>query len=225
MTIPSSKKDVVFRPFLVKEEKALMIAQQSENPDEMLETLKSVISECLIDNVNVDNLALFDVEYIFAQLRAKSVGETVDLIFRCDKCTDKKASVQYTLDLTKLEVTFFEGHEKKIALFNDVGVIMRYPSFNALKRMETMKADDVNGMFDIVCMCIESVYDSQQVYSTADQTPEEVREFVDNLTQDQFKKIQNFFDTMPILQQKVEYACPVCGLMHKKYIRGLDSFF
>lgn len=225
LTIPSTGKVVTYRPFLVREEKALLIAQQSEDPDVMLETLKSVLTSCVVDKIDINKLALFDIEYIFTQVRARSVSELVELVLRCDTCTDDKASVQYTIDLTKLKVDVPEGHITKIMLYNDVGVIMRYPSFDALKKMESMTEDDVEGMFDIVCMCVDSVFDSNEVYPAAEQEPEEIREFVNNLTQEQFKKIQEFFDTMPVLEQKVEYDCPICKKHHIKHIRGLDAFF
>jgi hypothetical protein len=225
LTIPSLKKSVSFRPFLVKEEKALLLAQQSEDSQVMLETIKSVISSCIIDKVDVDSLALFDVEYIFAQLRAKSVGEIVELILKCDDCTDKKASVQLQLDLTKLQVNFPTDHEKTIPLFNDVGVIMRYPSLDLFKKMENMDSSNIESVFDIICHSIEAVYDTKEIFYTKDQTMEEVREFVNNLTQEQFKKLQKFFETMPKLEEKVNYKCPVCAKQHEKYIRGLESFF
>ena len=225
LTIPSSSKTVNYRPFLVKEEKALLIAQQSEDSQTMIDTLKSVIESCIIDKIKVEDLALFDIEYIFTQLRAKSVGENVDLILKCDTCEDDKATVQYTIDLTKLSVDIPENHKKTIQLFDDVGVIMRYPSLDILTKMEKIDTSNVDTVFDIVCSCIEGVYNSEEIFYAKDQKPEEVREFVNNLTQEQFVKIQNFFDTMPKLEQRVNYKCPVCGKDHEKYIRGLDSFF
>ena len=132
--IPSTKKEIKFRPFLVKEEKALLVAQQSEDTQVMLDTLKEILRNCIKTPIEVDELALFDIEYIFSQIRAKSVGEVVELIVRCDKCPeeDEKARVKLTFDLTKLNVTFPEGHNKKIALFDDVGVVMKYPSLEIM---------------------------------------------------------------------------------------------
>lgn len=224
LTIPSSKKLVTYRPFLVKEEKALMIAQQSEDHETMLTTLKSVIEAC-VEDADANNLAIFDIEYIFTQLRAKSVGEQVDLILKCDVCEDDKASVRYTIDLTKLKVQFPEDHQKTIPLFGDVGVIMRYPSLDLLKKIEGLDNTNIDAVFDIICTCIESVYNTDEVFQTKDQKPEEVREFVNNLTQDQFVKLQRFFETMPKLEERVKYSCPLCKKEHEKYIKGLESFF
>lgn len=224
LTVPSTKKSLSFRPFLVKEEKALMIAQQSDDPDVMVTTLKSVIQAC-VPEIKVEDLAIFDIEYIFTQLRAKSVGESVDLILKCDTCTDEKASVMYNIDLTKLQVNIPANHNKTIPLFNDVGVIMRYPSLDILKKIESISNTDVDAVFDIICSCIEHVYNSQEMFATKDQSTEDVREFVNNLTQEQFVKLQQFFESMPKLEQQVKYKCPVCGADHDKTIRGLDSFF
>jgi hypothetical protein len=225
LTIPSLSKSVMFRPFLVKEEKALLIAQQSEDSDTMIETLKNVITACIKDKVKVDELALFDIEYIFTQLRAKSVGENVDLILKCDTCTDEKASVMYTIDLTKVKVDIPKEHNKTIPLFDDVGVVMKYPSLDILSKMEKLETADIDTVFDIVCSCVEAVYNSEEMFYAKDQKPDEVREFINNLTQEQFVKIQQFFDTMPKLEERVKYTCPVCSKNHEKYIRGLDSFF
>ena len=225
LTIPSTGKSVMYRPFLVKEEKALLIAQQSEDPDTMIETLKSVITECIVEKIKVDELALFDIEYIFTQLRAKSVGENVELVLKCDTCTDDKASVMYTIDLTKVKVDIPKEHNKTIPLFDDVGVVMRYPSLDILSKMDKLESTDIDTVFDIVCSCIDAVYNSEEMFYAKDQKPEEVRDFVNNLTQEQFVKVQKFFDTMPKLEERVKYKCPVCSKDHEKYIRGLDSFF
>ena len=225
LTIPSTGKTVSYRPFLVKEEKALMIAQQSEDADTMIRTLKSVIESCIQDQIKASDLAIFDIEYIFTQLRAKSVGEIVELILKCDTCEDDKASVQYDIDLTKLKVNIPKEHNKTIPLFGDVGVVMKYPSLDMLKKLENLDGSDTEAIFQIIQSCIDCIYDSQQMYSAKDHKPEEIRQFIDNLTQEQFLKLQAFFETMPKLEEKVNYKCPMCGKDHEKYVRGLEAFF
>lgn len=225
LTIPSTGKQVTYRPFLVKEEKALMIAQQSEDAETMITTLKSVIESCIQDKIKASELAIFDIEYIFTQLRAKSVGEYVELILKCDTCTDEKATVKYEVDLTKIKVDIPKEHSKTIPLYGDVGVIMRYPSLEILKKLENLDGSDAEAVFEIITASIDCIYDSEQMYAAKDHKPEEIRQFIDNLTQEQFVKIQSFFETMPKLQEKVNYKCPLCGKEHEKYIRGLDSFF
>lgn len=225
VTVPSTKESIKYRPFLVKEEKALLIAQQSEDSATMVNTLKTVIKSCTMDSVNVDKLAIFDIEYLFAQIRAKSVGENVSLIFKCDTCTDDKAKVKKDIDLTKLAVHFPEEHQSNISLFGDVGVMMKYPSIDIVKEFENIKDSDVETIFKIICACVDFIYDGEQVYHSKDQSASDVEQFVNNLTQDQFKKLQSFFETMPKLKHRIEYNCPVCTKYHDVSLEGLDGFF
>jgi len=221
--IPSTEERIIFRPFLVKEEKALLLAQQSEDVNVMVDTIKQVLSDCIKSTIDVNKLAIFDIEYLFSQIRSKSVGEISELIFRCDVCDDPKARVNIQFDLTKLKILKNPNHNKKVSLFDDVGVMMRYPTINTVKRLESsdMSMDE---LFALIVDSIEYVYDGNEIYYTKEQTKEELIEFINNLTQEQFGKIQQFFDTMPKLRQDVTYTCPVCGRVHNKYIEGIESF-
>lgn len=225
LEIPSTKQKVKFRPFLVKEEKALLIAQQSEEPEVMIDTLKQVIAGCIKDKVDVDDLATFDLEYIFTQIRSKSVGEEIELIFPCSHCDDEKAKVKITFDLTKIKVETPENHSKKIELFGDVGVMMKYPTIEVIEKIETLNNNDIDAVFDVVAGCIEYIYDSSEIFYAKEQTKDELGEFLNNLTSDQFAKIQEFFQTMPKLRQEVDYKCPVCGAANHTVLEGLSSFF
>ena len=225
LTIPSSKKKVKYRPFLVKEEKTLLIAQQSEDPNVMVNTIKELISSCTFGKVDVDELAMFDIEYIFCQLRAKSVGEISEIIFNCLECNDPKAKMRLTIDLTQLEVEFHPDHKKSIDLFDDVGVTMKYPSLDMLNYMKDVKDESIEAVFEVIVSCIDNIYAGNEIYSAKEQTKEELTRFLDNLTQDQFKKIQQFFETMPKLQKNVEFDCPVCKYHHEHTIQGIENFF
>ena len=225
VTIPSTKETIKFRPFLVKEEKALLIAQHSEDQIVMIDTLKNIIKSCTLDKINPDTLATFDIEYLFTQIRAKSVGENVDLLFPCDVCDDEKAKVKITFDLTKIEVEFPEGHDRKVELFDDVGVIMKYPSINVIKQLEKVNMDDIETVFNIISSSIEIIYNGSEMFHTKEQNKKDIVEFLENLTSNQFNKIQKFFETMPRLRQGVKYTCPVCSREHDKVLEGLDSFF
>lgn len=225
LTIPSIKKEVKYRPFLVREEKALMIAQQSEDPMVMVNTLKDVIKSCVVGEFNAEELATFDLEYIFTQLRAKSVGETVDLIFPCDVCEDEKARVQISFDITKLQVETLPDHDSKVHLFGDVGVVMKYPTMQVLKKLQNLDTNNLDDLFKIVAECIDYIYQGNELFYGKEQSQEELLEFINNLSSEQFAKIQKFFETMPRLKQEVNYNCPVCGKSHHKVLEGLQSFF
>lgn len=228
MVVPSSGESVRFRPFLVKEEKALLIAQQSEDVTIMIDTLKDVIRSCVIDKIDADKLATFDIEYIFTQIRAKSVGETVDLLFPCDMDhgeDDEKARVKITIDLSKLEVESKPEHNKKIELFGSVGIVMKYPTMEIMRRFEGTDTNNIESVFDIVADSIDYIYDDEELHYAKDQRKDELIQFLNNLTSDQFNKVQLFFATMPRIKKEVEYDCPVCGLHHKKTLEGMQSFF
>lgn len=228
LVVPSLKKTVKYRPFLVKDQKALMLAQQSEDDKVMVDTLKSVISSCIVDELDVDSLALFDLEYIFTQLRSKSVGENVDLILSCDEDhgdQNKLAKVKITVNLNEIQVESKEDHDKNIKLWGDVGVVMRYPSVDVIKKFQNIKESDTESVFNIISQSIEYIYDGNEVYHTKDQSKSELMEFINNLTTEQFQKIQKFFETMPKLTYDINYNCPVCSKAHNVKLEGMDSFF
>lgn len=224
LTVPSTEKKVKYRPFLVKEEKALLIAQQSEDPIIMIDTIKNIIAACVRD-IDVDTLATFDIEYIFTQIRAKSVGETVELIFYCDTCTDEKANVKVAFDLTELKVEKNPEHTNKIALFDDVGIVMKYPSIETLTKLQNLDSAGIDQVFSVITDCVDYVYNTDQVFHAKEYTKKELEDFFENLTSEQFGKVQKFFETMPKIRQTVDYKCPVCNKQHHKVLEGIQSFF
>ena len=228
MIVPSSGATVKYRPFLVKEEKALLIAQQSEDVVTMIETLKKVVKSCVQDQLDVEKLATFDLEYMFTQIRGKSVGETVDLTFSCDLDhgeENEKAKSVVRIDLSTITVEKAEGHTNKIELFNDVGVVMKYPTVDVIKKLEGFDTNDLDTVFDIMTLSIDYIYDGEQLFHAKESTKQELLSFIENLTSDQFLKIQQFFETMPKITKKIEYDCPVCNRHHVKMLEGLQSFF
>lgn len=227
LVIPSTKKTFKYRPFLVREEKSLLIAQQTDDPVVMLDTIKDVIASCAKSEIHVDKLATFDIEYIFLQLRANSVGEFVDLQFPCDIDHGEDASkalAPVRVDLRTANVNFPEDHTNKIHLFGDVGVVMKYPTIETVKKIDV---DEKNGgqVDDAVIDCIDFIYNGDEIFYAQDHSREELVEFINDLSTQQFSKVQHFFRTMPSLRIDVEYNCPVCGRPHKKYMEGLQSFF
>jgi len=222
--IPSTGKQVTFRPFLVREEKALLLAQQSEETAVMINTLKDVIKNCIKEEIDPNKLAVFDVEYLFTQIRAKSVGETVDLIFTCAECDNEKNKVKQSIDLTKIDVVKDPNHTNKIHLFDDCGVIMRYPNLDTFKKAEG-KEEDINAIIEVIIDCIESIYNGDEIFYAKEHSMQELEEFVMNLTKQQFDKIEEFFVSVPKFKHDVEFVCPACNAINKTTLEGTASFF
>lgn len=225
LTVPSTNKKLKFRPFLIKEEKTLLIAQQSEDATVMVESLKEVIQACIKDDVDVNGLATFDLEYIFTQIRSKSVGEIIELMMLCDTCTDEKAVAKVMIDLTKIQVEKNPEHKSKIHLYQDVGIVMKYPTIDILKKMESINTNDLDEVFNIIVDCIDYIYNEEEVFNAKEQTKQELLDFLNNLSSDQFAEVQKFFETMPKLKHEINYECPVCNKKHNKVLEGLNSFF
>lgn len=224
LTLPSSGKSIKYRPFLVKDEKNLLLAQQSEEDMTMIDTLKSVIGDCVMDkDVDVNELPIFDLEYIFTQLRCKSVGEEVELLFTCknQECK-KKTKISFKIDP---QVVKPEDHTNKIDLFDDVGVVMKYANASILKEISKMDINNPDDIMELIVSSIDYIYDSESIYPAKEQKKEDLLKFVEGLPRNPTEKIKRFFETTPRLQQKIDYDCPACGT-HNEYIaEGIDSFF
>ena len=178
--------------------------------------------------IDTDSLATFDLEYIFTQIRGKSVGEKIDLLFPCDNehgDQNEKAKVKITIDLTQIQVEFPEDHTNKIALFDSVGVVMKYPTIEIMSKLERVDNDDLENIFDIIADCIDYIYEGDKIHYSKEQKKEELVEFLNNLNSTQFMNIQKFFTTMPRIKKEVEYDCPICQKHHKKTLEGMQSFF
>ena len=228
MVVPSTDATVKYRPFLVKEEKALLIAQQSEDAMVMVETLKNVVKDCVQDKIDISKLATFDLEYMFMQIRGKSVGETIDLVLACDEDhgeQNEKARVNYTLNINEITVDKNPDHKNKIELYGNVGLVMKYPTIQDLKKLQGLDENDLDKIFDVIALSIDYIYDGDQVYHGKEQKHEELIGFLGNLTSEQFMNVQRFFETMPKLKHHVVYDCPVCGKHHDKVLEGIQSFF
>lgn len=225
MIIPSTNKSVKFRPFLVKEEKSLLLAQQSDDPIVMVNTLQSIIGSCILDKIDVSSLAIFDLEYIFTQLRAKSVGEEVELIFKCGHCDDEKAKTKITFDLTKIEVFKDPEHTNKIVLFDSVGVVLKYPNIELIKKLDSLSKGNYDDIFSIIIACIDYIFDDQEIYYAKETPKEELETFLNELNSAQFAKMQQFFETMPKIKQDIDFICPVCEAKNHTTLSGLADFF
>lgn len=224
LNIPSTGEQITFRPFLVREEKALLLAQQSENIDVMLNTLKEIIKSCVKEPIVADDLAIFDIEYLFTQIRAKSVGEVIQLLFTCGHCEEPNNKVKLEIDLTKIPIIKDDNHTNKIHLFGDCGVIMKYPNLNTFKKADG-QLEDINSIVEVIIDCIEAIYTSDEVFYAKEQTRQELEDFVMNLTKEQFDKLEEFFVSIPKYRQDIEFDCPACKAHNKTYLEGPASFF
>jgi hypothetical protein len=223
LKLPSSGKEVKYRPFLVKDEKNLLLAQQSEDEVTMLDTLKAVISNCILGDTKVDELPIFDIEYIFTQLRAKSVGENVDLLFTCrDKACGEKTKIGFKIEPKLVKE---DDHSNKIDLFEDVGVVMKYATVDMLKEIQKLDLNDADAILRMIAHHVDYIYDAESVYPAKEQKEEDLIKFLEDLPTAPTKKLKKFFESTPKLQQVVEYDCPKCGAHNTYTVEGIESFF
>ena len=224
LTLPSTGKKIKYRPFLVKEQKALMIAQESDDEKKNFETTSQLINACTFNKVNAATSPVFDVEYIFIKLRAKSVGEVSKLKLLCPD--DKKTYADVELDLNEVKVQVGEDHTNKIELGNGMGLIMKYPTIDSFSEVGAQNITGSN-MLDVIGSCILQIYENggEKVYETKDQTQKEISEFIEQMNTEQFQSVQNFFNTMPKLKHEVSFKNPKTKKMNKVTLTGLNDFF
>jgi len=226
----SLNKKVKFRPFLVKEQKLFLMAAQSDELQDTVKSIKQVLKNCVLDDIDIDSLPLFDLEYLFLQLRARSVGEVSSLRYTCNNIIkdgeneEKKCGGIVKLDLNLLDIQPVknENHTNIIKLSEKLGMTMRYPSFSIL---EDLKIESESDLLKLLVGCIQSIYDEDQVYYAKDVSEEELIEFIDNLQQSDIQKVQEFFLTMPKLEKVMDFDCPKCGYHEEIKLEGIQNFF
>ena len=224
LTLPSKDVKVKFRPFLVKEEKILLQALESGKDEDMTNALKQIVHACTFGKVNIDTLPLFDVEYIFLQIRAKSVGEIAKLKLLCPD--DSKTYADVEIDLSKVEVHVDDEHTNNIVIDEKkkLGMIMSYPTINSAKGRDPKK-EKTRAMFDILANSIYQIYEGDKIHTPADYSNEEMQKFIDSLDSKTYKKINDFFDSMPKLKQDIELENPKTKVKSKLTLSGLSDFF
>jgi hypothetical protein len=224
LEVPSTDEKVKYRPFLVKEEKLLLIAIESEDNGEIVQAVKTIVDECTFNKLNLGKLPIFDVEYIFLQIRAKSVGETTNLRLLCPD--DRETYAKVDIDLTEVLVQVDEGHTNKIELTDEMGIIMQYPNIDS---MVDVGIADINAsnMLDVITTCIDKIYDKggEEVHMAVDSTKKELVEFIEQLNTKQFAEVQKFFDTMPKLKHTVKVKNPKTEKESEVTLTGLNDFF
>ena len=227
LTLPSQDIKVKYRPFSVKEEKILLIAQESAEKMNITNTVVNVLGACTFNSINLQELPLFDIEYLFLNVRAKSVSEITKFRVVCPD--DLKTKVDIELDLTKVEVQVDDNHTNDIMLDEErkLGVVFKYPSLNILDSNKIIDADEMKteDLFKMMQSCIDHIYEGEKIYPAKDTTEKEMTEFLDSLQTSQFEKMQDFFKTMPVLKHEVEVENPKTKKKSTMTFQGISDFF
>ena len=224
LEVPSTDEKIKYRPFLVKEEKILLIALESGKSEDIINAVKDIVGACTFEKLDLGKIPMFDVEYIFLNIRAKSVGEVSKLKLLC--VDDGKTYADVELDLTKVTVQVDKGHSPRIELTDEMGINMRYPTIDSF--VSTGITDiTASNMLEVISTCIDSIYDKkgEEVFDAKDQTQEELTQFVEQLNTKQFQDIQIFFDTMPKLKHVVTIENPKTKVKSDITLTGLNDFF
>ena len=224
LEVPSTKKKIKIRPFLVKEEKVLLMALESDDEKNIKEAVLSLLKACIQSRIKVENLSTFDLEFIFLNIRAVSVGEMVEILVTCQD--DNETQVKHQLNLTDVKVEFPDGHNNKIMLTDDTGIIMKYPTFNEFVEGQfSNKEMDDEGAIKIIAQSIDQIFQGEEVYDESTTTKKEFVQFVENLTKEQLEKVQAFFESAPRLEHTFKVTNPNTGVESDYTLRGLQSFF
>jgi hypothetical protein len=228
LTIPSTGQAIKVRPFIVREEKLLMMALASNDENQIIETTKQVVNNCILtDGINVEKLPFFDVDYLFIALRAKSVGEAIDVNFICNHKPDGTNKCGFVfpvkIDIANVSVTNNRAKEN-INLSDNLIATMKYPSYATMRRLIN-KDSNLERKIGLVAACIDLMVDEKQTYSPKDYSKEEFEEFLENLTETQFKRLEEFVDNMPTFFVTAQHECPKCSFNHRIEYKDFTSFF
>jgi hypothetical protein len=228
IVLPVSQKKIKFRPFLVKEQRNLLMAMESNDAMTIHQNVKDILYNCtLSENVDVEKLPIVDVEYYFLQLRAKSVGEVVESKYKCNNEVDGVVCgnvMEKNIDLTQIQVAQDEVVSPEIKISDKITIKLKYPEFGIVK--DSLNFDDINQItFNMVAKSIEYIYDGEQFYYATEAQPGEMLNFVEQMNQDQFGKVENFFNNLPKLKESIDMDCSKCGYHHHIDVEGIESFF
>ena len=225
LTLPSTDKVVQYRPFLVKEEKILLVAMESNDNKEILNAIREILSACTYDSIDVDTLPIFDIEYIFLQIRSKSVGEVSKVKLLCPD--DKETYADVEIDLTKVNVQVDDAHTNNVVIDENrkLGIVFNYPTLEMTKAGFNVTDTDIDSLFEIMANSINHIYEGDKIYPSKDSTKEEMRKFLEGLPQTAFNKIKTFFETMPQLRHSVEVENPKTKVKSTIVLQGIRDFF
>ena len=228
----STGKTVQFRPFLVKEQKLfLMNSDENADVESIVKVIRQVLRNCVLSDIDIDSLPLFDLEYLFMHLRARSVSEVTNLKYRCNNIVKQENGEEkdcgqvneISFNVLDIKPILTEGHTDKFQLNDKIGIVMKYPTFEEMQ--STLGKNEGDVVMELIYSSIDQVYDEDTVYHMKDSTKEEIVEFIDNLQQKDLENIRVFFETMPKLQKKIDYKCKKCGYEESITLEGVQSFF
>tara|TARA_Y100001937_G_scaffold128836_1_gene208725 strand:- start:3960 stop:4694 length:735 start_codon:yes stop_codon:yes gene_type:complete len=231
LNLISTGKPVRYRPFLVKEQKLFLMSAESDDTKELITTIRNVLKNCLLDEVDVDNLPSFDLEYLFMNLRARSVEEVVNLKYKCnnnvknEEGKEKKCNhvVEFDVNILEIEPTTYDNHTDKIQINDKVGIRLKYPTFEMFQKYDNLEQSAA--MIKVLVDCIDYIYDEEQIYYAKDTTRKELEDFIDNLQQKDLEKFKDFFNTMPELKKDLNFDCPKCEHKETITVKGMQNFF
>jgi len=225
LTLPSQDVKVKFRPFLVKEEKILLMAMESGKENEIYDATKQIVDSCTFNSLDTENLPMFDLEFIFLNIRARSVGEISKFKVLCPD--DKKTYADVEIDLTKVEVQVDDEHTNRIIVDEkrQLGVVLKYPTMQVLKSGTNIDNASMDTVFDMLTTCVDHIFEGEKTYPAKDSTAQEIKEFFESLSQESFAKIKKFFDTMPRVRHEFEVTNPKTNVKSKITLSGLNDFF
>ena len=224
LEVPSTDEKIKYRPFLVREEKILLIAMESGKTEDVVEAVKSIVEECTFNKLNLGDMPMFDIEYIFLNIRAKSVGEISNLRILCPD--DNKTYTEVEVNLSEVLVQVEKDHTNKIELTDEMGIYMKYPTIDSFAQTGITEVTATN-MLDVISTCVAQIYDKkgEEIFDAKDQTKEELIEFIEQLNTKQFAELQKFFDTMPKLKHVVKIENPKTKVKSDILLQGLSDFF
>ena len=222
LVLPSTGQEIKYRPFLVKEQKLLMMAQESKEQTNISETMSNVISSCTFNTVDTQQTPLFDIEYIFLKVRSKSVGETQEIRVLCPDDGETYGNV--TVNLDEIEVQMTEGHTNEINLTDKIKIIMKYPQLKDMRGLDSIDTTQMEQIFAVMKHCVWEVHDGDKVYNRVDITDKDIEDFIDSFDNKQLESILNFFTTMPKLRHAVKVTNPKTKVESELVLEGLESF-
>ena len=227
LVLPSSGRKIRYRPFLVREEKILIMALESEDVKQITNAVIEILNNCVLTKgTKIEKMSTFDIEYLFLNVRSKSVGETIDVNVTCPD--DNKTSVQITIDLDTIKIKKDKTHKDTIKIDDNLSMKMRYPSMDQFIESNfdtSTQGDDIKTTLDMIISCIDTIYTEEESWSGADSSKKELQEFIEQLNSKQFKAIENFFTTMPKLSHKIKVKNPNTGVESEVLLEGLAAFF